>query len=224
MGNRRLRLLVATNLVKYCEGTRKQKITIVQNVTQMIREANGRFVQKTKTVQGGKKKSESDTEANKKKGGRQEEQWVELPSMQARDKVGHVFRDYLRQQKKRKNSTYATSSELGSNSQSASIDSPPSDTDTGGAGDDAKLDATKSKTEEEQDDDSKPKTKKRTRRSSEWIERKDVIETQDTILRGMHIYHPGDDEDLMRRLILPEITIPERPSVSKQDVSDNRYT
>ena len=206
MGNRRLRLLVATNLVKYCEGTRKEKITIVQNVAQMIREANGRFV---------KMMSASDDNKPSKKGSlHHEEQWVELTSIQARDKVGHVFRDYLRQQKKRKNSNYPTG-DAGSNSQSVSIDSSTSDTDTGG---EAEPDATKSTTKEE--DDARRKAKK-TKRRSEWIERKDVIETQDTILRGMHIYHPGDDEDLMRRLIVPEITIPERPSVLKPNDSDD---
>ena len=51
---------------------------------------------------------------------------------------------------------------------------------------------------------------KKKRRDSAWIEQQDVTETQDAILRGMHIFLP-EDTDLQRsRLTVPDITIPDK--------------
>ena len=162
VGNRRLRLLVATNLVKYVNGRRQEKIRIVKNIAQMIHEANGRFVKQ-------------DSNQKNASGLPKQPQWVELTTIQARDKVGHVFRDYLRGQKKRKSSFTKPNN-------GAALQQP-------------------------QENDQQNKKK---RRDSAWIEQQDVTETQDAILRGMHIFLPEDNELQRSRLTVPDITIPDK--------------
>ena len=79
IGNRRLRLLVANNLQEYIMGTRHGKTQVIRDIVHQVQQAGGRFVKRS---------------ANG-------DRWHEIDTNQARDKVGHIFRDSLRQKQHR---------------------------------------------------------------------------------------------------------------------------
>jgi hypothetical protein len=74
IGNRRLRLLVAANLEEYVMGNRTCKTQIIRNLVDQILEADGRFIKKD-----------------------EDELCCEIGLFYAREKVGHIFRDCVRQ-------------------------------------------------------------------------------------------------------------------------------
>ena len=76
-----MRLLVATNLEDYINGSRHEKTQVIRDIVSQVQQAHGKFVKRSS----------------------QDDGWVEIDTNQARDKVGHIFRDSLRQQKQKRN-------------------------------------------------------------------------------------------------------------------------
>jgi hypothetical protein len=76
-----LRLLVAANLEEYVLGNRPCKTQIIRNIVDQVLDANGRFIKKD-----------------------EDELCYEISLFYAREKVGHIFRDCVRQAE-RKNSS-----------------------------------------------------------------------------------------------------------------------
>lgn len=98
IGNRRLRILVASKIKEYAQGTRHEKSIVVRSIVEQIQEAannsphngGGGFVRKDRTTN----------------------QWIVLDTSSSIEKVGHVFRDLLRESHKKSSKLTAKEKEL----------------------------------------------------------------------------------------------------------------
>ena len=89
IGNRRLRILVASRIKEYAQGTRHEKSIVVRSIVQQIQEAaNGTNSPHNCGGGGGGGFVKKDRTTN---------QWIVLDTNSSIEKVGHVFRDLLRE-------------------------------------------------------------------------------------------------------------------------------